>query len=46
MRSVSDWAARPDLAAALIQANRRNLMEEAAADALRNGLDNFLGGGS
>ena len=40
---VSDWAERPDLAAALIEANRRDLMEEAAADALRTGLDRFLG---
>jgi hypothetical protein len=38
----ADWAQHPDLAMALLQANRRDLMESAAADALREGLDRFL----
>jgi hypothetical protein len=38
----ADWAHNPDLALALVEANRRDLMEDAAADALRNVLDRVL----
>ena len=41
--TVADWAARPELAAALIEDDRRELVEGAASDALRNGLDRLLG---
>jgi hypothetical protein len=38
----ADWANNPELALSLLEANRRDLMESAAADALREGLDRLL----
>jgi hypothetical protein len=38
----ADWASHPDLALALLEANRRDLMEAAAGDALREGIDRLL----
>ncbi len=40
--TASDWAANPDLAAAMLDDDRRDLVEGAASDALRNSLDRFL----
>ena len=40
--TVADWAQHPDLTAALINDDQRELVEEAASDALRNGLNQFL----
>ena len=40
--TVADWAQHPDLAAALINDDQRELVEGAASDALRNGLESFL----
>ena len=42
--TFADWAKHPDLAAALIDAGQRDLVEGAASDALRNGLNRFLDG--
>jgi hypothetical protein len=39
----ADWAERPELAMSLLKANRRELMDAAAADTLRTGLDRLLG---
>lgn len=39
---VSDWAEHPQLALALIQADRQDLVENAAADALHHGLQRLL----
>ena len=44
--TITDWSQQPNLAAALIDADRRELVEGAASDALRNGLDRLLGGDS
>ena len=41
---VADWAQHPQLALALQQAGRQDLLHAAAGDALQNGLDRFLGG--
>ena len=43
--TIADWARNPDLAAALIDADQRDLVEGAASDALRNGINRFLDGG-
>lgn len=40
--TISDWAQYPSLVAAMMNADRRDLMETAAGDALRTGLDNVL----
>lgn len=42
--TFADWAKNPDLAAALIDAGQRDLVEGTASDALRNGLNRFLDG--
>lgn len=42
--TVADWAKHTELAAALMQADRGDLIEDAANDALHNALDNVLGG--
>ena len=42
--SVADWAEHTDVAAALVNADKRDLMENAAGNALRQGLDNLLDG--
>ena len=44
--TVHDWAAYPDLAAALMKSDQGNLVEGAATDALNNGLKRILGGGN
>jgi hypothetical protein len=44
--TIADWAQNPDLAAALIDAGQRDLVEGSAKDALRNRLDQFLDGGA
>ena len=38
-----DWADHPDLAAALLKADRADLVEGAASGALQRGIDNLLG---
>jgi hypothetical protein len=40
---VQDWAQHPEVAAALINSNRRDLMEGAVDQTLGNGLDRILG---
>lgn len=40
--TVADWAQHPDLAGALIDDGQRELVEGAASDALRTGIDQFL----
>jgi hypothetical protein len=42
----ADWISHPDLASAMIDDDRRELVEGAATDALQNGLDRFLGSDS
>lgn len=42
--TIADWARNPELAAALIDAGKRDLVESSAADAVRNRLDQFLDG--
>ena len=39
---VADWTRHTDLALALANANQQDLMENAAHDALQNGLDRLL----
>lgn len=39
-----DWADHSDLAAALVKADRGDLVEGAASGALQKGIDNLLGG--
>ena len=39
---VNDWAAHAEIAAALVQANRRDLMDNALQNTLQQGLDQFL----
>lgn len=41
--SVADWAQHPEVAAALVNSNRRDLMEGAVDQTLGNGLDRILG---
>jgi hypothetical protein len=36
--SMSDWASRPQLASALVQANQQHLLGDSAAGAIRNSL--------
>lgn len=43
--TLADWTRNPELAAALIDAGRQDLVEGSAADALRNRLNQFLDGG-
>jgi hypothetical protein len=40
---VADWAEHPEVAAALVNSNRRDLMENAVDQTLGNGLDRLLG---
>ena len=40
--TLADWAQHPDLAAALIDDDQHELVEGAASDALRKGLDQFF----
>ncbi len=40
--TVADWASHPDLAAAMINDDQRELVEGAASDALQQGLDRLL----
>ena len=40
--TVADWARHTDLALALTNANQRGLMEDAADDALKNSVDQWL----
>jgi hypothetical protein len=42
--TLADWTRNPDLAAALIDSGERDLVEGAASDALRQGLDRLLDG--
>lgn len=42
--TFKDWADHSDLAAALIKADRGDLVEGAASGALQRGIDNLLGG--
>lgn len=39
---VADWAQHADIAAALVNANRRDLLDEAINDTLNNGIDRLL----
>ena len=39
----ADWIANPDVFNALAAANRQDLIQSAADDALRNGIDKWLG---
>jgi hypothetical protein len=39
---LSDWAQHQEVAAALLSANRQDLMQSAAEDSLRTGLDRLL----
>ena len=41
--TVADWTEHPDLAAAMLDDDRSDLVEGAASDALQNGLDRLLG---
>lgn len=43
--TFADWTDHPELATALMNADRRDLVEGAASDALQNGIDNLLGSG-
>jgi len=43
--TVADWARNTDLVLALTNANQRDLMGNAAGNALQNGLDRLLNGG-
>lgn len=38
-----DWARHPEIAMALVRANRADLLEGAASDSLSTGLDRLLG---
>ncbi len=40
--SLEDWAKHPDLAAALLQADKRHLVNEAASDGVRQTIDNVF----
>jgi hypothetical protein len=40
--SVADWARNADLAAALMNANRRDLVDNAISDSVDNSLDKWL----
>jgi hypothetical protein len=40
--TVADWAQYPDLAVALINDDQRDLVEGAASDAVRDGIDQFF----
>jgi len=40
--TVADLAQHPDVVEALIRANKRELMESTATDALQNGIDRLL----
>lgn len=39
----ADWSQHPQLASALLQSDQRDLVDGAVDDALRNGIDRFLG---
>lgn len=39
---VADWARHTDVAAALVNANRRDLLEGAVTDSFNSGLDQLL----
>ncbi len=39
---VADWAQHADIAAALVNANRRDLLDNAINDTLNNGIDQLL----
>ena len=39
---VADWAQHADIAAALVNANRRDLLDNAINDTLNNGIDRLL----
>ena len=41
---VADWAEHADIAAALINADRRDVLGNAAVDSLQNGIDLLLDG--
>ena len=41
--TFTDWANHPNLAAALMRADRADLVENAAAGALNKGIDRILG---
>jgi len=43
--TVADWARHADLALALSNANQQALLENAAGDALQNGIDRFFNRG-
>ncbi len=43
--TVADWARNTDLVLALTNANQKELMGDAAGDALQNGLDRWLNHG-
>ena len=40
--SIEDWADHPALAAALLQADKRHLVNEAASDGVRKTIDNVF----
>jgi hypothetical protein len=40
--SVTDWTAHPQLAAALVQANKQRLLGESATDAIHQSLNQLL----
>jgi hypothetical protein len=40
--SMTDWTAHPQLASALVQANKQHLLGESAADAVHQGLNQLL----
>jgi hypothetical protein len=40
--SLADWAKHQDVAAALLAADRQDLMQSAAQDSIRNGLNQLL----
>lgn len=40
--TVADWTQHPDVAAALMNSDQRELLEGAATDALQNGIDQFI----
>lgn len=41
---VADWAQHAEIAAALVQANRKDLLDNAVNDTLNQGIDQFFDG--
>jgi hypothetical protein len=39
---LSDWSAHPELAAALAQGNKQHIMQDAAANSVQDGVEQFL----